>query len=187
MPEICNDLDFRQTGQFPIPGAPLPSVPDTRQQSLNSVFNNNRRHLQYEGELCDPNMYLVALDNPDTTDFAALLDAAGLSEIFLCAGPFTVLAPSNDAIAAIDPALLQELLLPANRERLQELLLYHIVPGYLPTSSLTAGPVDTLLNGEQVQVSLNPTRFNEAGVVEPDIMGCNGVMYVLDDILIPGE
>jgi uncharacterized surface protein with fasciclin (FAS1) repeats len=131
-------------------------------------------------------MFSVVLENSDTANFAALLEAAGLSEIFLCAGPFTILAPSNAAIDALDRDVLEELLLPQNRERLQELLLYHIVPGYNPVSGLTAGPLDTLLSDEQVDVSLDPVRFNQAGVIDADNMGCNGVMHVIDEILVPG-
>jgi uncharacterized surface protein with fasciclin (FAS1) repeats len=185
LPEVCNILDFRKPGQFP--GVDSSPHSPTSNDFLNGFLNPNRRRLQFEGELCNPNMYSVALDNPDTEKFSELLNAAGLSEIFLCAGPFTVLAPSNEVIDAIDPDLLEELLDPANKERLQELLLYHIIPGYVTSSDFVAGPVDTLLNGEQVQVSLNPIMFNEAGVVEADLTGCNGVMHVIDDLLVPGK
>lgn len=132
-------------------------------------------------------MYSLVLENPTTSNFAALLGVAGLSEIFLCAGPFTVLAPSNEAIDALDKDLLDELLLPENREQLQEFLLYHILPGYQPSTELTAGPTDSLLSGEQVTVAVDPISFNGAEVVEADIMGCNGVIHVIDDVLIPGK
>jgi uncharacterized surface protein with fasciclin (FAS1) repeats len=131
-------------------------------------------------------MYDVVLDNPDTESFAALLEAAGLTEIFLCAGPFTVLAPSNDAIEALGQETLDELLLPENRGRLQELLLYHIVPGYEPSTTLVPGPLDTLLDGETVDVTLDPAAFNGAEVIDPDNAGCNGIMHVIDDVLTPG-
>jgi uncharacterized surface protein with fasciclin (FAS1) repeats len=136
--------------------------------------------------MCKPNMYDVLLDNPDTENFAALLQAAGLTEIFLCAGPFTVLAPSNDAIEAIGQETLDELLLPENREKLQELLLYHILPGYEPSTALEPGPLDTLIEGASVDVTLPPPAFNGAEVIDADNAGCNGIMHVIDDVLTPG-
>jgi uncharacterized surface protein with fasciclin (FAS1) repeats len=145
------------------------------------------RRLQYQGARCDPNVLDSARDNPDLSTFVSLIEAAGLQDIFLCAGPFTVLAPTNDAFAALDPALVDELLLPENQELLQEVLLYHILPGFNPSSDLVAGPTETLLYDFTVDVSLNPVMFNDANVVMPDIMACNGIIHTIDDILTPED
>ena len=146
-----------------------------------------RRRLQYQGARCDPNVLDAARDNPDLSTFVSLIEAADLQDLFLCAGPFTVLAPTNDAFAALDPALVDELLLPENQELLQEVLLYHILPGFQPTSDLVAGPAETLLYDFTVDVSLNPIMFNDANVVMPDIMACNGIIHTIDDILTPRD
>ena len=116
-----------------------------------------------------------------------MIEAADLQDLFLCAGPFTVLAPTNNAFAALDPALVEELLLPENKELLQEVLLYHILPGFQPSSDLAAGPTETLLYDFTVDVSLNPVMFNDANVVMPDIMACNGIIHTIDDILTPED
>lgn len=147
-----------------------------------------RRRLQFEGERCDDNVFDVARDNPDLTTFIQLIEAAGLEDLALCAGPFTVLAPTNSAFAKLDPGLLIHLQNPRNQELLQEILLYHMLPGYQPSVSFTtAGPTSSLLFGFDVDVSLNPLQFNDANVIMPDIAACNGVIHTIDDVLIPDD
>jgi uncharacterized surface protein with fasciclin (FAS1) repeats len=154
-----------------------------------SYEDDDRRHLtkdralQFEGELCDTNTFEVAKMNPDLSIFVDLIEHANLEEIFSCAGPFTVLAPSNAAFNK-NPELLQSLFNPRNIEAVQELLLYHTVPGFYLSDEFVAGPLQTLL-GEDVAVSLDPLLFNNAGVIMPDILACNGVIQIIDDLLIP--
>lgn len=114
------------------------------------------------------------------------MEIAGLSDVFLCAGPFTLLAPSNAAFDALDPEVVQELLLPENLEKLQDLLLYHIAPGFLPPDELQAGPLETLLVDQTVKVTLNPIMFNQRAAVVRDDIACNGALYTIDDVLVPG-
>jgi transforming growth factor-beta-induced protein len=146
------------------------------------------RQLQYQGERCDVNALDVARDNPDLTTFVQLMDAADLDDLFLCAGPFTILAPTNDAFDELDPALVEDLLRPENQDLLQEVLLYHILPGYQPSDSFAAGPTETLLFDSDVEVDIKPTlMFNNANVVEADIEACNGVIHTIDDVLSPND
>jgi hypothetical protein len=92
--DVCELLDFFEPEEFPY-------------NQDNGIFT---RRLQYEGELCDPNLLTFASQNKDITVFVALMEAASLSEIFICAGLFTVLAPSNKAFNALEPHLAEELL-----------------------------------------------------------------------------
>lgn len=184
LPEICEILDFREEGQFPA----LSRFNSLFHRDLDSKsLETGNRRLQYQGARCDPNVLDAARENPDLSTFVSLIEAADLQDIFLCAGPFTVLAPTNDAFDALDPALVEELLLPENQELLQELLLYHILPGFQPVSDLIAGPTETLLYDFTVNVGLNPVMFNDASVVMPDIMACNGIIHTIDDILTPED
>jgi len=98
-------------------------------------------------------------------------------------GPFTVLAPSNAAFNE-NPELLKTLFNPKNSEALQELLLYHVVPGFFLGEDLVSGPLQTLL-GEEVDVAVDPLKFNQALAIQTDILSCNGVIDIIDDILIP--
>ena len=119
------------------------------------------------------------------TNIVALINAAGLAPIFECAGPFTGLFPTNEALEAVDPALLEDLLLPENLPELQDLILYHILPGATLSDDFEAGPYETLLEGETVDVSVNPLMFNDANVLEADIEACNGYIDKLDKVLLP--
>jgi uncharacterized surface protein with fasciclin (FAS1) repeats len=114
------------------------------------------------------------------------LDAADLGDIFLCAGPFTALVPSNAAFDALDPSELADLQKPENQESLRELLFYHILPGYMPTNTLQVGPAPTLLFGYNVTVALNPIKFDDANILFPNVNACNGVAHIIDNVMIPG-
>ena len=145
-----------------------------------------------QGALCEPNVLDTAKRFHELSTFVQLVELAGLQDIFICAGPFTLLAPSNSAFDSIDPEVIRELLHPSNSEKLQDLLLYHIVPGlYLP-AELEAGDLETLLVDQTVEVTLDPIMFNQkAGVVHDNVVACNGAIYILDDVLddvvIPGK
>jgi transforming growth factor-beta-induced protein len=119
--------------------------------------------------------------------FVSLVEAADLSDVFSCAGPFTVLAPSNTAFEGIDDDTMDELLRPENKEKLQNILLYHVVPGLKLSAALTEGSLDTLLEGQDLDVTLSPITFNlRSEVTEADIVACNGNLIVLSDVLVPG-
>jgi uncharacterized surface protein with fasciclin (FAS1) repeats len=140
------------------------------------------RALQFDGEFCAPSVLETARD--ETSIFAQLLEWAGLEEIFECAGPFTLLAPSNAALEE-NPDLLSSFFHPRNIEAVQEMLLYHIVPGLFLAEDLVEGPLQTLL-GDRVDVTVDPTlMLNQAEVTMADILACNGIIHVLDDVLIP--
>lgn len=117
------------------------------------------------------------------------MEAAELSEILFCSGPLTVLAPNDAAFESIDEATMNELLLPENREKLQNILLYHILPGLKLSEALGEGLLETLLDGQSVEVSsLSPVTFNQRSeVLEVDLVGCNGNLIVVSDLLIPGS
>lgn len=144
---------------------------------------NSRRQLQFEGELCEPNVLDVAEENELTT-FVQLVEQAGLSDIFLCAGPFTGWIPTNAAFNALDPVVLEFLLDPANNELLQEVLLYHLLPGFYLTTELEPSSLPTI-QGETVIVTVNPVTINGATVTEADILACNGVIDKVDEVLLP--
>lgn len=150
-------------------------------------FTFDRRRLQNEGENCNDNVLQRALQNPDLEIFTSLIESAGLGPIFECSGPFTALLPTNDAFADVDPAFLEELLLPENIENLRNFVLYHILPGATLTTEFTAGPTDTLFAEKQVDVRVDPIQFDGSNVLENDIVACNGYINVLDNFLNPFE
>jgi uncharacterized surface protein with fasciclin (FAS1) repeats len=106
-----------------------------------------------------------------------------LFEIFICARPFTVLAPTNEDFLK-NPALLGYLSNPHNRDDLQEVILYYLVPGLYFSDNLEEGPLETLL-GEDVDVRLDPLMFNKPTALEGDVLSCNGVIHGIGNVLIP--
>ena len=127
---------------------------------------------------------------PELEIFVALLELAGLSDMFLCPGPFTCLAPTNDAFDALGPDVVDVLLDPDNINLLQDVLLYHLVPNlFLEADFENGSTLPTLLSDFTIDVSTNisSTFFNvNASLVDPDNFACNGVIHILDSVLIPG-
>lgn len=122
-------------------------------------------------------------NDPQFTVFVDMLETAGLSHIFNCAGPFTALVPNNKAMMKVDPTELVRLLQPENRKELRELLLYHILPGRRPSAEFQKGEIPTI-EEMTVGVNPNPLRFNNAQVLRMDIDACNGLVHELDDLLV---
>jgi uncharacterized surface protein with fasciclin (FAS1) repeats len=138
-----------------------------------------------DGEGCDPNILDVARQRPELSLAVIMFERAGLAEIFDCRGPMTVQFPTNNAIENVDAAQIDFLLRPENIGALQNLMFYHILPGYYPSSDIQPGRYETLFNLRDVEVSLNPYRFNTAEVIEPDIDACNGLINIIDEVLSP--
>ncbi|MDV2682815.1 fasciclin domain-containing protein [Alkalihalophilus lindianensis] len=116
---------------------------------------------------------------------AAALEKADLVEALKADGPFTVFAPTDEAF----DKLLQELGITADellaREDLSTILLYHVVPGKVFSGDLKDGMKVKTLADKEVTISLNPTRVNNSNVVTPDIQASNGVIHVIDAVLVP--
>lgn len=119
---------------------------------------------------------------------AAALEAAGLIDSLKGAGPFTVLAPTDEAFAKLPAGTLESLLRPENKEKLKSILLYHVVSGNVPASEVVRlnGRSIKTLQGSLIKVrTKNGVRVGIARVVQTDVMASNGVIHVIDTVLIP--
>jgi uncharacterized surface protein with fasciclin (FAS1) repeats len=122
--------------------------------------------------------------------FNTLLTAAkkaGLAETLAHKGPFTVFAPTDEAFAKLPDGTLQSLLKPENRDQLAKILKYHVVSGRVySTDAISAGKAETLA-GQKVHIgsSGDEVRVNQARVVNADIDASNGVIHVIDQVLLP--
>lgn len=118
---------------------------------------------------------------------AAALEKADLVDALKGEGPFTVFAPTDEAF----DKLLKELGVTADqllaREDLATILQYHVIPGKVLSSDLKDGMKVKTLADKEVTISLNPTRVNNANVTTADIEASNGVIHVIDALLIPAE
>ena len=129
----------------------------------------------------------VASSNEDFSTLVAAVDAAGLVETLNGEGPFTVFAPTNEAFEALPEGVLDALLLEENQEVLTSILTYHVVPGEVTSDQISDGDVATV-EGSTVTISTeNGVMVNEATVVTPDVMASNGVIHVIDAVIIPPD
>ncbi|WP_108838704.1 fasciclin domain-containing protein [Tateyamaria sp. Alg231-49] len=117
----------------------------------------------------------------------AAVQAAGLVETLKGDGPFTVFAPTDAAFAALPEGTVETLLLPENKDQLVAILTYHVVPGKVMSTDLSDDMEATTVQGESVTIDLdNGVMVEKATVVSADIETTNGVIHVIDTVLLPG-
>ena len=128
----------------------------------------------------------TALSAGNFSTLAAALGAAGLVETLKGDGPFTVFAPTDEAFSKIPSEKLSELLQPENKERLLAILTYHVVSGRVSADEVTDLESATSLQGQTLKISTKDgIRINDAKVLTPDVQAANGVIHVIDALLIP--
>ena len=119
--------------------------------------------------------------------FVEAVKAAGLTETLKVAGPFTVFPPSEEAFGQLPPDTLQNLLKPENKAQLRSVLLYHVVPGRVVAAALTRLPTVMTAEGRAIPVTTvsGDLLLNNARVTRSDIAASNGVIHVIDRVLMP--
>lgn len=118
----------------------------------------------------------------------AAVQAAGLVDTLKGEGPFTVFAPTDAAFAALPAGTVESLLLPENKDKLISILTYHVVPAKVKAKDVTAGEVPTV-NGQTATIAINDggVTIEGANVVQTDIWASNGVIHVIDQVILPGD
>ncbi len=128
----------------------------------------------------------TALSAGNFSTLAAALGAAGLIEALRTEGPFTVFAPTDDAFAKIPPQALSDLLRPENKDKLTAILTYHVVPGRVTAHEIANLNSATTLQGQTVKISKQDgVKINDAKVIAPDVEATNGLIHVIDSVLMP--
>ena len=117
----------------------------------------------------------------------AAVQAAGLVETLQGEGPFTVFAPTDDAFAKLPEGTVESLLKPENRDKLVAILTYHVVPGRLMASDVVGSEYLKTVQGQKIRVSLKGDKVmvNEAVILKTDIGTSNGVIHVIDQVILP--
>ncbi len=128
----------------------------------------------------------VASDNPDFSTLVAAVTAAGLAETLGAEGPYTVFAPTNAAFEALPEGTLDALLKPENKEVLTQILTYHVVEGEVMSTDIQPGKVPTV-EGEDLTIKVDGSTVtvNGATVEAADVEASNGVIHVIDEVLVP--
>jgi uncharacterized surface protein with fasciclin (FAS1) repeats len=116
----------------------------------------------------------------------AAVQAAGLVDTLKGEGPFTVFAPTDEAFAALPEGTVESLLLPENKDQLVAILTYHVVPGKVMSTDLTDDMEAATVQGSSVTIDLdNGVMVENANVTTADIEASNGVIHVIDTVILP--
>jgi uncharacterized surface protein with fasciclin (FAS1) repeats len=133
----------------------------------------------------DQDIVGVAVAAGDFNTLVAAVKAAGLVETLQGDGPYTVFAPTDEAFAKLPEGTVEKLL--ANPEKLKQILLYHVVPGKVTAEKVVSLNSATTAQGSDVAIAVNggSVMVNNANVIATDVMASNGVIHVIDTVIIP--
>jgi uncharacterized surface protein with fasciclin (FAS1) repeats len=136
-----------------------------------------------------PDIVDTAVKAGSFTTLVAAVKAADLVETLKGEGPFTVFAPTDEAFANLPAGTVEALLKPENKARLQAILTYHVVPGKVMAADVVKLSSATTVQGQTVAVSSTSTgvSINDAKVVKTDVETSNGVIHVIDKVMLPAE
>jgi uncharacterized surface protein with fasciclin (FAS1) repeats len=127
----------------------------------------------------------IAVSNPDFSILVEAVSKAGLVDALSAEGPFTVFAPTNDAFKSLFSQLGVSGVKDLTAEQLTPILTYHVVAGKVMSTDLSNTSVATL-NGQKIKIDLSSgVKINDSKVVAADIEGKNGVIHVIDSVLLP--
>jgi uncharacterized surface protein with fasciclin (FAS1) repeats len=128
----------------------------------------------------------TAVEAGSFTTLVAAVEAAGLVDTLKGEGPFTVFAPTDEAFAALPDGTVENLLLPENKDQLLAILTYHVVPGKVMSTDLTNDMAATTVQGGDLTIMTEGgVTVNGANVTTADIETSNGVIHVIDTVIIP--
>jgi len=131
----------------------------------------------------------TAVEAGSFTTLVTAVEAAGLVDALKADGPFTVFAPSDEAFAKLPAGTVEELLRPENREQLRAILTLHVVPGAVMAAQVSDGLQAETLNGQSLTFAVDgqSVRVGAANIVATDVTASNGVIHVIDTVLLPAE
>lgn len=141
-----------------------------------------------KGEMAgQQNIVELAAETDILSTLVSAVQAGELVETLQGDGPFTVFAPTNDAFAALPEGTLESLLKPENKDQLVKILTYHVVPGKVMSTDLSDGQTAATVQGSDIKVKIaeGAVHINEATVIKADVAASNGVVHVIDTVIMP--
>ena len=138
-------------------------------------------------EKTQPSIVEVAASDDRFSTLVAAVKAADLVDTLSSSGPFTVFAPTNDAFAALPEGTLDALLKPENKGKLTDILTYHVVSGEVPASKVVSLNSAETVQGDTVDIKVSDgsVMVDGAKVVITDIKASNGIIHVIDAVILP--
>ena len=136
---------------------------------------------------CEKTIVENAVASKDFSTLVAAVKAAGLADTLSSKGPFTVFAPTNKAFEKLPEGTVAELLKPENKEKLTAVLTYHVVPGKVLAADVLKLSKAKTVQGSDVEIKVDEgkVKVNGANVVKTDIVSKNGVIHVIDSVILP--
>ena len=141
----------------------------------------------YEERIEERDIVDVAVAAGEFSTLAAALDAADLVSTLKGQGPFTVFAPTDEAFERLPEGTVESLLKPENRQRLIEILTYHVVPGKVMAADVVNLSDAATVNGKHVAIRVvdGDVMIDDAKVVTADVVASNGVIHIIDTVILP--
>lgn len=127
------------------------------------------------------------LENPSLSTLAKIIVKTDLVDILESQGPFTLFAPSNEAFAKLSPGTVDDWLKPSNKNKIMAILKYHVVLGKNTLEDLKKDKGLMTLDGQHLRIKVDNDKviINNAAIVKPNLEYPNGVVYIIDQVLIP--
>lgn len=164
----------------PAPEATSEGEPTTEQQPMGQSG--------VKDDVSQKNIVGVAAGSPDHTTLVKAVQAAELVDVLSNAGPFTVFAPVNAAFDALPEGMVADLLKPENKEKLQDVLQYHVAVAVYKTENLKDGQVLNMVNGSNATIGVKDGKvtINGANVIA-SVPASNGIVHVIDKVITPAQ
>ena len=136
---------------------------------------------------CDKTVVENAVNNESFSTLVAAVKAAGLVETLSGSGPFTVFAPTNAAFEKLPAGTVEKLLKPENKDQLVKVLTYHVVPGKVMAKDVVKLNKAKTVEGSEVTIAVNggAVTIDNAKVIKTDVNSSNGVIHVIDTVILP--
>ena len=133
------------------------------------------------------NLVEVAVGNGSFQTLVAAVQAAGLVDTLAEGGPFTVFAPTDEAFAKLPAGTVENLLKPENLDQLKAILTYHVLPAKVMSGDIKPSQMVKTVNGQEVSIKLygGSVSVDNAKVVAADVEASNGVIHVIDSVILP--
>lgn len=156
---------------------------------VSSTFAGNQDVKKYDKKMVKMDIVDTAVKAGSFNTLAAALKAAGLVETLKGEGPFTVFAPTDDAFKKLPEGTVENLLKPENKDKLVSILTYHVVAGKVMASDVVKLKDAKTVNGQKVMIKVKDDKVfvDNAQVVKTDIKASNGVIHVIDTVILPKD
>ena len=189
-PAPMPDATTPETSPAPMPDATPETSPAPMPDATTPVPSTSTPETTPGASTGSENLVALAAANGSFKTLTAALKAADLTATLEGTGPFTIFAPNDQAFAALPQEALQELLKPENKALLVKILTYHVVPGKVTSTDLKSGAVKSV-EGGSINVKVDPATGvslnDDAKVVQPDIQASNGIIHVIDKVILPPD